>query len=384
MTDRRYDLDWLRIGAFGLLIFYHIGMVFVPWDFHIKTAHPSQAVEAPMLLLNPWRLSLLFLISGVASRYLLNKTKGRFASSGCKRLLLPVLFAVAIAVPPQDWIDVSINHGYRHGFLHFWANDYWGFDKSLGVVAPTYQHLWFVIYLWVYTMLLAVTAQISSASCAAALQRCFDAILKGSRLIVLPILGFASARILLVERFPETHALVDDWYMHLVYGGSFAMGVGLAGSRNAWMTVARVWPYAAAAAVLSWLVVIRVNQLADTVTLTPLELAAARAIRTVQMWGTILGLLGFAQRFLNHDHRWRATLNEAVFPAYIAHQTVIIVVEYWLRPYALSGWTEFSILMVATTGGCVLFYAVGRPILWLRPFIGLSGLLAKNGLSTLR
>jgi len=23
---RRYDLDWLRVIAFGLLIFYHIGM----------------------------------------------------------------------------------------------------------------------------------------------------------------------------------------------------------------------------------------------------------------------------------------------------------------------------------------------------------------------
>jgi glucans biosynthesis protein C len=372
MADRRYDLDWLRIGAFALLIFYHIGMVFVPWDFHIKTAHASAAVEAPMLLLNPWRLPLLFLISGTASRYLFMKRKSNFAASRCKRLLLPILFSVVVVVPPQVWIDVTINHNYRMGFLGFWATDYWRFDKSLGVVVPTYQHLWFVVYLWVYTMIMALVAAVISEEAGEKLQAAFDALFRGWRLIVLPVIGFAAARILLIERFPETHALIDDWYMHLVYGASFAMGFGLAGSRTAWTTIGRVWPYAAIAALLGWGTVIWVNNLPDAVTLTPIELMAARTMRTVQMWGAILGLLGFAQRFLNHDHRWRTTLNEAVFPAYIAHQTIIIAVEYWLRPYGLSSWVEFAVLVPATAGGSAMFYLLGRRVLWLRPMIGLS------------
>ena len=33
---RHFGMDWLRIGAFALLILYHIGMVFVPWNFHVK------------------------------------------------------------------------------------------------------------------------------------------------------------------------------------------------------------------------------------------------------------------------------------------------------------------------------------------------------------
>ena len=69
--ERHYGLDWLRIGAFGLLIFYHIGMVFVPWGYHAKTAHPIPWVVIPMLALNSWRLLLLFVVSGYASRALL-------------------------------------------------------------------------------------------------------------------------------------------------------------------------------------------------------------------------------------------------------------------------------------------------------------------------
>src|SRR3546814_1676712 len=63
-TNRHYGMDWLRIGAFALLIFYHIGMYFVPWGWHVKTPHPMDWVQIPMMATNRWRLPLLFLVSG--------------------------------------------------------------------------------------------------------------------------------------------------------------------------------------------------------------------------------------------------------------------------------------------------------------------------------
>ena len=71
--DRRVDLDWVRIAAFGLLIFYHVGMLYVSWGFHIKSEHRITALEPLMLVLNPWRLALLFLVSGAATRFMLRK-----------------------------------------------------------------------------------------------------------------------------------------------------------------------------------------------------------------------------------------------------------------------------------------------------------------------
>lgn len=90
IPDRRYDLDWLRIAAFGLLIFYHVGMFYVTWGFHVKSSHASPAAEPFMLLVNPWRLTLLFIISGSATRFMLDKMKpGAFAASRTLRLLVP-------------------------------------------------------------------------------------------------------------------------------------------------------------------------------------------------------------------------------------------------------------------------------------------------------
>src|SRR3984893_1914853 len=71
LGQRRYDLDWVRIGAFLLLIFYHVGMYYVTCDWHVKSPQASHAIEPLMMLTSPWRLSLLFLVSGAATGLLL-------------------------------------------------------------------------------------------------------------------------------------------------------------------------------------------------------------------------------------------------------------------------------------------------------------------------
>lgn len=86
----------------------------------------------------------------------------------------------------------------------------------------------------------------------------------------------------------------------------------------------------------------------------------------------IVALLGIADTYWNHDHRWRATLIEAVFPFYIIHQTLIILTGWWLLPFALSPAFEFMIILTATVAGCWLFYIVGRSVAPLRPLIGLK------------
>ena len=68
--QRRFDLDWVRILAFALLVPYHVGMYYVSWDWHVKSPELVPALEPLMILSAPWRLSLLFLASGVATAFL--------------------------------------------------------------------------------------------------------------------------------------------------------------------------------------------------------------------------------------------------------------------------------------------------------------------------
>ena len=43
----------MRILAFGLLIFYHVGMPYASWGFHIKSVHRLTWLEPLMLFLKP-------------------------------------------------------------------------------------------------------------------------------------------------------------------------------------------------------------------------------------------------------------------------------------------------------------------------------------------
>jgi hypothetical protein len=94
-NQRLYFLDWLRIGAFFLLVLYHTGMYYVTWDWHVKTPHPSDAIEPLMLLSSPWRMCLLFVIGGAAAAFLLDKLGGKgLAKERSKRLLIPLIFGM--------------------------------------------------------------------------------------------------------------------------------------------------------------------------------------------------------------------------------------------------------------------------------------------------
>ncbi|MEJ8631847.1 acyltransferase family protein [Sphingomonas sp. I4] len=150
-------MDWLRVGAFQLLILYHVGMAFVPWDYPVKLVTPGIPwATIPMFLLNPWRLSLLFVVSGYASAALYAKqgSVAGFLRSRLSRLGIPLVFGMAVVAVPQPWVWLVTHFDYGHGFSYFVIHDYYRFQKIDGVAVPTWMHLWFVVYLLVYTVLL--------------------------------------------------------------------------------------------------------------------------------------------------------------------------------------------------------------------------------------
>jgi len=370
--ERHYGMDWLRIGAFGLLILYHIGMVFVPWGFQLKTQHLLIWTEIPMFLTSPWRLTLLFVVSGYASRKLFAKSDGpvAFRKSRTTRLLWPLLFGMAVIVPPQTWVELTTQHGYAHGFAYFIAHDYFRFGTLDGIVMPTWNHLWFVAYLWVYSAGLSLALMIPGAGRA---QEMFDRLFAGWRALVIPALYFVLLEAVLFSHHTEdSHDFFFDGVAHLRYIPAFLFGFGLAGSRAVMAGLARHWKPAAALAVGSYatiaaLLVIYPDFSFPTHDVTTLY----RYARHLETWTAIAALIGIAEVYWNHDSRWRAMLAEATFPFYIIHQTMIVVVGYWLVKAGTSAGLQFPVLVVATVASCWAFYLGGREVNWLRPLIGL-------------
>lgn len=371
---RHYGMDWLRIGAFGLLIFYHIGMVFVPWSFHAKIAQPIEWLTIPMQALNAWRLPLLFVVSGYASRAIFdgNPAPGKFLAGRTLRLIPPLLFGVAVVVPPQPWIELTTQHGYGDNLWQFWTQDYWRFGAIAGIVLPTWNHLWFVGYLWFYTLALTIVLVMLPQRWQDAIGDALGWLLWGPLVLIVPIALLIAQMWWTFPGAPETHALVDDLPIHRVYFGMFLFGFMLRRSSMLWAAIRRWWSAGLVLGLLGYAFVAGVEIMYPGNMRVSLDLWFAFGIaRALHCWGSIVALIGIADRWLNHDAGPRRMLNEAVFPFYLIHQTIIVVVAGLLLGTGIGPLAEFALLFAATVLGCWLFYRVGRELAWLRPLIGL-------------
>lgn len=372
---RHYGLDWLRIAAFLLLILYHIGLYFSPWHWLVNAAEPLDWVSYPMLFLTPWRLTLLFIVSGYASQMLLRKLGGvsAFTRQRTFRLIIPLLFGMAVIIPPQSWVRLQVAHGYDAGFFDFWLHDYFRFGRLYGVELPEWEHLWFVAYLWAYTMLLAAGFVFLPAPIRDRARAWFATLGDGARLLWLPLAIFIPLRIVMTFTVTEAHGLFDDWTGHAMYLPAFLFGFGLAATPTLWPAIARLWKYALALALVAYATLAWVEALYPGDAIPPHGMMTLnRAALVMMMWSMPIMLLRLADVWLNRDHRWRARLSEAVFPVYILHETSIVLIGWWLLPLHLGHVTDFVIMLAGTIASCWAFYEVGRRISWLRPLIGLG------------
>jgi glucan biosynthesis protein C len=190
--------------------------------------------------------------------------------------------------------------------------------------------------------------------------------LRGPALVLLPLLPLALWSLLLWPHFPATHDLVGDGWLNAVYFTLFLYGYWIGVDEGWWDEVARLrWTLlGVAAGALALHILLR--GVAGRTTMP------ARWAADLYMWTTLLCVLGWSRRKLDRPWPWLAWANESVYPWYVLHQTVIIVLVFWLAPLELHAGWEALLLIVGTVLGCWGLTAIVRRVGWLRPLFGLK------------
>lgn len=376
-------LDWLRILAFFILVLYHVGMYYVSWDWHVKSDAIVPGLDAFMLLSAPWRLGLLFLVAGVAAGMALARLGGAaFLRRRSVRLLLPLAFGVLAVVPPQSYFEVVEDVGYDGGYLHFlglFLRGYGGFcDHDGCLFMPTWNHLWFLPYLWAYSAVLVAVAALLGAR-GPGLARTLGNGLHGWKLIVLPAAVLALARVTLLRQFGETHMFVDDWFNHATYLFLFLLGAVLAHVPACWPRCSALRWQALGIAATGWAAIVVWRTLlerqlpgVDAFAWFPLM----AVVHATTAWCAMVAACGFAARHLERDGPARRYLAAAVFPVYIVHQTLIVTLAHYAKPLRLAPGIEAVLLVVLTLTLSFAVFECVRRVALLRPLFGLLPELA--------
>ena len=374
MPGRRYDLDWLRVIVFGLLILFHTGMFYVTnWGWHVKSTYQSQWLENIMLVIEPWRMPAIWLIAGISIRFVLAKVSiSRYIAMRSIRLLLPLLVGVLIIVPPQLYVEMTYN-----GDLNM---DYWQFlqvfFQTNHPIFTSYNygiwphmdvnHLWFVRSLWQYSLAILVLLPIlNSKRVNTATQWVFRQ--KNAIAIVIAILPIFIIQVVWQgesDRYPLG-------FTFLLYG--YLIGW----NRSFWQRLKfQFRPLAIIALVCYLLLVLAYNYIWLDVITGKVEadiwvLISLIIYASMRVIGALL-LLSLAISFLNRSSKLLDYLNEAVFPFYILHQTIIVVVGFYLSSFGLGPVIEPILLLFIAIIGCFVGFEIIRRSNVLRPCFGLK------------
>lgn len=367
---RQHFLDWLRVLAFAYLVLYHTALMFVDWSFHIESGHNYEALKPLLILTANWRLDLLFLVSGVAISFMMTTfTIGGFLKQRVVKLFIPCTFAIAFIVAPQAYFEALFKGLIEPGAWQFWTTQYFSFSWMDGMIAPfpTYNHMWYVVYLFIYTVVLApLFIFINTPKGQTYLSILENWITKGFRILWAPYILYLSA-FFYTGHNNVTHALNDDWFGHFIFLYILVMGVLFVRMPKTWQVFEDNRYVSLTLALVSYWVILTKNYTGL------LPVISWDLMEMIIKWSWVATLIGFGRHYLNYTNDFLRYANSIVYPFFILHQTVIIIIGYYIIDWGMHGIFELIAINIGTLVIClVLIELVIKKLNILRLLFGLK------------
>ncbi len=374
---RRYDLDWIRVICIVILLYYHVGMIYVPWDWHIKSVEKSQVMRWVMIWLHYWRMPLLFFVSGAGTYFALSRrTFGSYAGERVKRLFVPLVFGMFVIVPPQIYYERLFNGVHFNGYADFYKTVFNFVPYPEG--SFSWHHLWFVAYLFLFSLISIPLFKWMKSAGGTRFMESVErfASRKGGALWY--ALVIIISQVILQPYYPEeTHGLVDDWAYFAFNILLFWGGYILISRPKLWQVMAdqrRIYGWATLiTTVIMYSLYICVRFIYPSWDDVKWYDVVWDINSFCLTWFSVLATVGYGYRYLNRNHSVLTKLNEGVCPFYILHQTVIVAIGYYLLKYNLGVWGGFWVISTLSLGlSASLYWFVIKRVKILRFFFGLK------------
>lgn len=296
-TQRRHDIDWLRVIAIGLLLIYHIAIIFQPWAMFIGFIRSEDALEGlwkPMTMLNVWRIPLLFYVSGMGLYFAMKKRNWKqVLIERSKRILIPFVFGYLAITPLHMYL---FQYYYKMPLSYF----------------PSSGHLWFLGNIFSYVLLLSPLFFY--------LQKQGDGKFKK---IISKVMGYAIGPIAISVFFMLEVGLVkpqlfelyaQTWHGFFIGFLAFFFGFLFVYSGTAFWQIVAKW---------KWLYII-IGAVLFTIRFTGFASISNMYLTTIESNCWIFGIFGLGYQYLNKPSAVLSYLSQAAYPVYIIHMLSLI------------------------------------------------------------
>jgi glucans biosynthesis protein C len=344
-SNRRYDIDWVRVIAIGLLLIYHVAIGFQSWGIMIGFIANKKSWESlwiPMTMLNVWRIPLLFFVSGMGVYFAIqNRNWKQLLLERAGRILLPFLFGIVIIVPIHTYI---------------WQN-YYQFDLNYN---PNPGHLWFLGNIMIYVVILSPVffylKRNESGKIVTGIKKLFS-----NPIGLLVVMAVFITEAILVDPNPyEMYAMTWHGFFLGLLAFLFGFCFMVSGSGFSALILKWRWLFLAAGVALF------------TYRLFQFQMRVADYQLAIESNFWILSVFAFASRYLNHPSKALSYLSQAAYPVYILHMIFLYLASLLIFQLNIAAPIQFILVLLFTIIGCFTFYElIIRRINIIRPLFGL-------------
>ncbi|MGG6267778.1 acyltransferase family protein [Leptolyngbya sp. AN03gr2] len=353
--SRRYDFDWLRVLAVLLLIYFHAAAVFYRGElgeFYIQNAQPSQLMNALILFIHQWHMPLFFLISGAGTWFaLLHRSSQQYVQERGQRLFIPFVFGTLFLVPPQVYLRLLNQSATDRAYWQFYPQFFNG-------VRPygnfEWAHLWFLIYLFTFSILaLPLLIVLRDAPLRSTLANWIEK----PGVILLMALPLALIEGSLRPHWFGFQNLYDDWanvclyLLYFIYGYLICSDARFGSAIDKHLGIATTLAIVCMSVLLSLWQTDLIPDRAYSV-----NYVLYQCFRGCNSWFWVLMLLGLGRKFLNVNSRLLSYTNEAAYPVYLLHQTVLVSIAFYVVRWNAAVMTKFWTISTATVVVTIALY----------------------------
>lgn len=350
--ERRYDIDWIRIFATLAVFFFHNARFFDSIDWHIKNAESSEAMFIMVAFLHAWIMPLFFLISGAGSWLGLERRNWRqYLLDRGKRLLVPFYTVGAfILIPPQYYWDRVTKGLFSAAFIDFYPRFLDTFHFDYPILSYWSGHLWFLRFLFLISMLTLPLMLFLKSSKGRALISRIAAITSrrgGLFVFILPIV-----LVEIVIRPPLGQTTTRNFIYYLLF---FIIGYIIPADRRFTESLKGSLRFSLPAGAAAFCLIIVLLAVFGhdpwDKSFSPIFLIAA-LLMSLNTWCWIAYIMGMGFKHFTNNNKVLVYCSQAVLPFYILHQTIILLVGWYIIP--LNMYFLFKYVIISTTSFIII------------------------------